>query len=344
MSFADFPEQQPTATVLQRSLECGRLAHAYLFTGSHMAELEDMARTLAQTLNCHNPPRRSAAGVALDCCGTCLACRRIATAAHADIQWIRPESKLRVITIDQIRELMQTVHLKPMEGGYKMVVVVGADRLNVQAANAFLKTLEEPPAKSIMVLLSTQPEKVMETILSRCLRLNLGGADTARLSPQNLAWLKEFVNQAAAGTKGLLDRYRLLGILLTRLNALREEVEKECSARSPLEHYEDADPHVREKWEDELSAAVEAEYRGRRADLLAGIHGWLRDVWLATLKLEPSGWNYPDLTESAETVAGKITTPQACDNIKEIEKTLRLLESNVQEALAMEVGLLKLKL
>lgn len=344
MSFADFSEQQPTATLLQRSLERGRLAHAYLFTGPQMAELEGMARTLAQTLNCQNPPRRSAAGVALDCCDTCRNCRRIAAAAHADVQWVRPESKLRVITIDQIRELLQTLHLKPMEGGYKVVLIVGADRLNVQAANAFLKTLEEPPAKSIMVLLSTEPEKVMETILSRCLRLNLGGGDTARLSPQNLTWLKEFVNQAAAGTKGLLDRYRLLGILLARLTALREEVEKELSARSPLEHYEDADPHMREKWEEELSAAVEAEYRGRRADLLAGIHGWLRDVWMATQKLEAVVWNYPDLAVSAETVASKITTAQACDNIKEIEKTRRLLESNVQEALAMEVGLLKLKL
>jgi DNA polymerase-3 subunit delta' len=344
MSFAAFSEQQPTAVLLQRSLERGRLAHAYLFAGPHLAELEDMARTLAQTLNCQNPPRRSLSGVALDCCDTCLNCRRIAAATHADVQWVRPESKLRVITIDQIRELMQTLHLKPLEGGYKVVLIVGADRLNVQAANAFLKTLEEPPAKSIMVLLSTDPEKIMETIQSRCLRLNLGGGNTPRFSPQNLAWLSAFVNQAAAGAGGLLDRYRLLGMLLSRLTALRAEVEKELSARSPLEHYEDVDPHLREKWEEELSAAVEAEYRGRRMDLLGGVHGWLRDVWVATLKLEPVAWNYPDLAAAAKTVARKITTAQASDNIKQMEKTRRLLESNVQEALAMEVSLLKLEL
>ena len=344
MSFAGFSEQQPTAVLLQRSLERGRLAHAYLFAGQHLADLEDMARTLAQTLNCQNPPRRSLSGVALDCCDTCRNCRRIAAATHADVQWVRPESKLRVITIDQIRELMQTLHLKPLEGGYKVVLIVGADRLNVQAANAFLKTLEEPPAKSIIILLSTDPEKIMETIQSRCLRLNLGGGDRPRFSPQNLAWLSAFVNQAAAGTGGLLDRYRLLGTLMSRLSALREEVEKELSARSPLEHYEDVDPHLREKWEDELSAGVEAEYRGRRTDLLGGIHGWLRDVWMASLKLESVVWNYPDLAAAAKTVASKITTTQASDNIKEMEKNRRLLESNVQEALAMEVSLLKLKL
>src|SRR5579862_748911 len=105
MSFAQFPEQAQAVQLLQRSLERGRLSHAYLFSGAHLADLEGVARTLAKTLNCLNPVRR--AGVGLDCCDQCSSCRKIDQETHPDIQWVRPESKSRIITIDQMRELMQ---------------------------------------------------------------------------------------------------------------------------------------------------------------------------------------------------------------------------------------------
>src|SRR6185369_11087493 len=130
---------------------------------------------LAKTLNCEQPPRRGAGGLPSDSCDTCASCRLIDSGNHPDILWVRPESKLRVITIDQMRDLMQTVHLKPTQAAFKVAVIVAADRLNVPAANAFLKTLEEPPANSILILLTTEPQRVLETILSRCLRLNFAG-------------------------------------------------------------------------------------------------------------------------------------------------------------------------
>jgi DNA polymerase-3 subunit delta' len=142
MAFTDFPQQTDVVALLQRSLERGRLAHAYLFAGGQLEELEGVARTLAKTLNCEGPVRRSPSGPALDCCDACLSCRKIEGENHPDILWTRPESKLRVITIAQMRELMHTVHLKPTQAQFKVAVIVAADRLNVQAANAFLKTLE----------------------------------------------------------------------------------------------------------------------------------------------------------------------------------------------------------
>src|SRR6185436_11280409 len=120
MSFTNFPAQQDAVNLLQRSLERGRLGHAYLFSGADLADLEAVARTLAKTLNCENPPRSSASGLALDCCDTCLSCRKIDSENHPDVLWVRPESKLRVITIDQMRELMQTVHLKPTQATFKV--------------------------------------------------------------------------------------------------------------------------------------------------------------------------------------------------------------------------------
>src|SRR6185369_2696574 len=113
MSFASLPEQQDAVRLLQRSLERGRLGHAYLFSGDDLLELERITRTLAKVVNCENPTARSPAGHALDSCDQCASCKKIDADNHPDISWVRAESKSRVITIEQMRELMQTIHLKP---------------------------------------------------------------------------------------------------------------------------------------------------------------------------------------------------------------------------------------
>jgi DNA polymerase-3 subunit delta' len=241
-----------------------------------------------------------------------------------------------------MRELMQTIQLKPYEAAVKASVIVAADRLNVQAANAFLKTLEEPPARSVIILLSTEPQRVMETILSRCLRLNFAGTSHLNLSGEDKQWINDFANAAAATGEGLLSRYRLLSVLLERLSSIKELTEKELTARSPLEKYDDVDSRVKEKWEVELTAAIEAEYRHRRAGVLAVLQWWLRDVWLLTFGSKENGM-FPDLQPVSETVAVRIASKDALHNIEVVEKTQRLLRSNIQEALALEVGLLKLR-
>src|SRR5207245_9061542 len=121
--------------------------------------------------------------------------------------------KSSVITSDQMRELMQAIFLKPTEAEYKVAVIVAADRLNIQAANAFLKTLEEPPAKSVLILLTTEPQRLLETILSRCLRLNFAGEGPHPLAAPEMAWLTQFSDMAAAEQKSLLGRYQLMDVL-----------------------------------------------------------------------------------------------------------------------------------
>ncbi|MGH7989305.1 MAG: DNA polymerase III subunit delta', partial [Limisphaerales bacterium] len=159
MAFSNFAKQTQGVQLLQRSLARGRLGHAYLFAGDSLEELELLARTLAKILNCQNPIKQN--GAAIDCCDECSSCRRIENETYADIHWARPESKSRVITIDQTRELMREIQLKPTEAEFKFAIIVGADRLNPQAANAFLKTLEEPPAKSILILLTIEPQRIL---------------------------------------------------------------------------------------------------------------------------------------------------------------------------------------
>ncbi len=350
MSFVDFPEQEQVVQLLQRSLERGRLAHAYLFSGSRLEELETMARTLAKTLNCQQPRRGAAGGAALDSCDACLSCQKIEAATHADVQWVRPESKSRIIKVDQIAErpgshrpLLTTIHLKPTEAEFKIGVIVAAERLTEEAANAFLKTLEEPPAKSILILLSTEPQRLPETIVSRCLRLNFADDGRRPFNAEQLSAIQAF-SEAAAGPVGLLGRYRLLGTLLAKLAQARADIETSLTARSPLEKYDDVGSELRDQWEAELTAAIEAEYRHRRTDLLTGLHWWLRDVWLEKIVQTDALGSFPQWHGITRAVAARLSADEAMENLRVLDQTQRLLHSNVQEALTLEVGLLKLKL
>jgi DNA polymerase III subunit delta' len=386
MAFKDFRGQEQGVELLQRSLERGRLAHGYLFTGHQLDQLEALARTLAKTLNCLHPVTRG--GVAVDCCDQCLNCQKIQHGNHADVFWVRPESKLRQIRIRQIvrrensppRVLLDAVNLKPTESQYKFAIVVAADRMNEEAANAFLKTLEEPPPHSVLILLTAEPQRVIDTILSRCLRLNFAAEGPQQLTPAQMEWLASFSETAAADQKSLLGRYRLMDVLLKKLNEVKESIDETLTARSPLEKYEDVEEQLRDKWEQELKAAIEAEYRRQRGDFLLALQWWLRDVWVQTLgevqslesKVQSPGTEGQSAKPSGEAgvagsavieaidspesllvlpqmagtkrVAHRISPKQAMENLRVMEQLQRWLSTNVQEALALEVGLLKLHL
>ena len=347
MAFRDFPDYQQGVELLQRSLERGRLAHAYLFTGDRLSELESLAGSLAQTLNCQNPVRRG--GVAVDSCGQCAACRKIEHGNHADVHWVRPESKSRIIPVEQMRDLIREINLRPTEARYKVAVVVAADRLKTEGANAFLKTLEEPPSNSVLVLLTTEPQRLLETIVSRCLRLSFGVGGAGRLEPGLVEWLKTFSEVAAGEQKSLIGRYRLADILVGKLTKMRGGIEETLTARSPMQQYSDAEPEQIERWEDELKAAIEAEYRRQRGDVLGALQWWLRDVWLRTMRLDSRAESGGDLLTfpemgGTETVARRLSPREAGENLRIIDQLQRWLFTNVQEALALEVSLLKLKL
>lgn len=342
MAFKDLTNE-PHAALLQRSLERGRLGHAYLLEGEEMGTLEDVARTLAKTLNCKNPVQAGAGQHPVDCCDTCSTCRHTDQETHPDIHWLRPESKSRVIRAEQMRDLLGVVNLKPTEDGYKVAVLAGADRLNTQAANIFLKTLEEPPQRSVMLLLSTEPQRLLDTIISRCLRLRFGAGAAPKISPEDQAWLEEFSRLAAAEESSLIGRYRLLGLLLKRLGEKRILAEQDLEDRSPLRQHDDIEKALKDKWESELKASIEAEYRHQRMELLRLLQQWLRDIWLATLQTDTSLLSFPTLAGTAE-LAKRITTRQAMNNLSILEQAQRLLHTNVQEALALEVSLLKLDL
>ena len=260
-----------------------------------------------------------------------------------DVHWVRPESKSRVILLDQMRDLMGEIYLKPTESNCKVAIVVAADRLNPVSANAFLKTLEEPPPRSVLLLLTTEPSRVLETIRSRCLRLTFDDCADLLASADAIETVRTFAELIERGRRRLMDRYGLLSLLLGRLASIKRDTEAALLERSPLSRYEEPDPRVRAQWEDDLEASVEAEYRRQRAQLLLAIQWWFRDVWLATVKTPDLGLALPSLSSTTFAVASRVTPEEALANVEVLEKAQRQLASNVQELLVLEVALLHLR-
>lgn len=151
--------------VLQTALQQGRVGHAYLFTGPAQVGKTTLARTLAQALLCQS------AAPADRPCGVCRACRLTAAGRHPDLILVEPELSGRgkaMLKIETIRQLQQSLQLAPYEGKYKIAILSQFDAANPNAANAFLKTLEEPPPSVILLLTALAAEAVLETIRSRC--------------------------------------------------------------------------------------------------------------------------------------------------------------------------------
>jgi DNA polymerase-3 subunit delta' len=343
MALREFQDQHRGVELLQRSLGRGRLGHAYLFAGEDLQFLEQVARNLAKVINCAEAKPTRGITDAVDSCDVCSPCRRIDSGAHPDVLWIRPESKSRVITIDQIRDVLHVVSLKPTEADTKVAVLVDADRMNPQAANAFLKTLEEPPGNAVLILVSTQPQNLLETILSRCLFLRFGG-DERRLPECVQAWLAGFCEEMTQVAGGVLPRYTMLQRWLGELGSLRARVEDSIRARSPLEQHDDIEPKLREKWENELKAAAESEYRRLRRDYLTGLQWYFRDVWVQTLGVGSEVLALATLADQSKLVSTRLVARDAHVNVQLLARTQRLLETNLQEALVLEVMFLRLRI
>jgi DNA polymerase-3 subunit delta' len=148
---------------LRRTLAQGRFPHAFLFVGPEGIGKRMFARTLAQALLCER-----AREVDLDPCGVCPSCLQVMAGNHPDVLEVeRPEDK-HELPIRVIRDLCLDLGLKPMRGVRRVAIVDDADDLNDEAANAFLKTLEEPPPGAVLILIGTSAEVQLDTIVSRC--------------------------------------------------------------------------------------------------------------------------------------------------------------------------------
>ena len=331
MSFNDLTNHRAIVEQLQRSLARGRLAHAYLFIGPRGTGKEAVAHTLAQALNCLKKDN--------DACGQCDSCRRIAAGNHPDIHWVRPESKTRRITVDQLREFEQAVNFKAANARVKVGIVVDADCLNEEASNAFLKTLEEPPAQTIIILLTAEPQRLLPTILSRCLRIAFGpvAGAVAPYRAQVLPVLTRF-----AGVRGVAGAYQLHSALLGLLQQLRDEIRQTAEAAADLDRYDQLDPKQRERLDTQLEARIAGEYKAAREQVLEELYIWYADVLLCVEGADPGLLDHPDQLEALGRAAAGLSAARAGANLDAIEQIRESLSRNINEILALEVGLLKL--
>ncbi len=159
MPFATIEGHEWPIGILKRALVNKTLAHAYLFSGEEGVGKKLTALALAEAVNCPEPD--SAGG-----CGTCPSCRKVAALSHPDVHVVAAEGD--EIKIDQIRHVQNELSLKPFEGAKKILIIDGAEHMNTASANAFLKTLEEPPGEALIVLITAMPQSLLPTIRSRC--------------------------------------------------------------------------------------------------------------------------------------------------------------------------------
>jgi len=177
MSFNEIIGHERPVSILKRAIRNDALAHAYLFSGEEGIGKRMTAFALAAAIFCREPGSDGG-------CGACPACRKVAAAVHPDIRVVMPESEDErllatlsskeiekasdAIKIDQIRQAQEAISLRPSEGSKKVLIVDGAEAMNDASANAFLKTLEEPPGDSLIMLISAMPQGLLPTIRSRC--------------------------------------------------------------------------------------------------------------------------------------------------------------------------------
>ena len=160
MSFNDIIGQETALKLLRNSLKQKRVPHAYLFIGPQGVGKKLTAINLAKALNCE--------GSAEIPCDRCVSCKKIEAFIHPDVKYIYPTGPSLSITIDNIRELRTQISFKTYEGKKKVYVIVDAENMGIQAANCLLKTLEEPPENSILILTSMNIHLLLQTIVSRC--------------------------------------------------------------------------------------------------------------------------------------------------------------------------------
>ncbi len=327
---------------LAQSIATERVSHAYLFTGPHGIGKTTLARKLAQALQCTSASRP---------CGECSTCQRIARDRHPDVQVIEgvpvgykfdekapppppraSEWERRILKIDQVRALQHDIARSPFEGRWKIIILRRFEEANEEAANAFLKTLEEPPRHTRLILTARDASLLLPTIASRC--------QVFALRPLPLASIETT----------LIERYHVAppqARVLARLSAGRLGWAIRASEQPAL-------LAARQHYLDELNAALtegraermlRAEALARQSenlpDLLETWLGWWRDVlWMQ--QGDDSRITNLDRQKVLREHAHRFTKEQAHSTLKAVRATARYLTQNVNPRLALEVLLLNL--
>ena len=299
--------------LLDRAISRGRIAHAYLFTGPAETGKTHLARVAAAALNCQGDSRP---------CGECRACVRTLRGQHPDVTVLEPEAGR--VKIDQIRALRRDVALSPLEGRWRVYIVSDLHTATIEAENALLKTLEEPPSRVVLLITATDASLLLPTIVSRCQVLALRTVSVttierallargievdvagllARLSAGRVGWAL----RAADDPTVLADRSQRLDELLDVMGGTRAT---------------------------KIQAAERLGQRDDLADIARLWQTFWRDVLLIQEGLEDAVVN-ADRLEAARAVARQWDLRDTAAAARAVEATLERLNQNVNARLALE--------
>jgi len=304
-----------TFQMVKRALDAGRPANGYLIVGSVRGHAMDLAVRIVQALFCTGGEKP---------CGACEPCRRVAERIEPDVHWVFPEMKSRVISAEQMREkLLAEIAQTSLAGGWKVGVLVGADRLNEASANAFLKTLEEPPEKTLFLLLTDTPQQLLPTVVSRCQRIDL---DAFRELGE--PWRGSLLDTLASPFfRSPVERMVSANQLYAILQEMQEKAEEWVKAEAEKEEKV-------EDGEDVFKAKVSARYREMRMDFLISFMRWFRDV----LVIRAGGAEQVHFQEKLEVLkarAARLTLAQALYNVSAAEELARQFDRNLSEETAL---------
>jgi DNA polymerase-3 subunit delta' len=310
--------------ILRAAHKRNRLAHAYLISGPPESGKRALAADIATLVN-----ETKAENV-------------FSTNAR-EIFVAEPESKSRRIVIEQVRQLEHTLQMRAPTGQRKVAIILEADRLQPQAANAFLKTLEEPPENSLLLLLSTLPEALPDTIISRCVPITLTPASSNGAGPKyDVDLVESLGNLAREKDWNVQHAYRLAQNLHRILGSIREEIRGETAEalkREEAQYKNATDGSWLDEREDYYKALTESRYLERRARLIETLFVWWSDILRAKTNLAQR--DLPDLEKETANIAARFSAAEILKRIRRLEEMRDHLGRNIQEALAIEVAFLR---
>ncbi len=325
--FADIVGQEQLREHLENAVRMGKVSHAYIINGERNAGKEFIAKTFAMAVQCEN--RQDA-----EPCGECHSCKQALSGNHPDIIFIAHE-KPGTIGVDDIRrQINGDVAIKPYSGPKKIYIVSEGEKMTVQAQNALLKTLEEPPEYAVILILTDNVNTLLPTILSRCVVLNMKPVRDAQIKEylmENMGIPDYKADICVAFARGNVGKARLL--------ANSEEFDKvKEEAITLLKYIGEMELH-------EIVAAIKKinEYKFDVNDYMDILSIWYRDVLLFKATHDVNHLIFREEIQSIRKVADKSTYEGIERIIDALEKSKQRLNANVNFELTMELLLLTIK-
>lgn len=332
MSFAQLIGNEQNKEILKRLLRSGRLSVTLIFAGPEGIGKRQFARTLAKAANCQRFNSDPSHRLAEDSCDECPVCLRIDEGTYGDVIEISPDGAY--IKIAQTRELAEESHYRPREGRQRFFLIDEADKLREEAANSLLKTLEEPPETSTIILLASRPDALLPTIRSRAQRLNF--------APLSVAEMEKYLAanyQRPAPDTALLARVTGGRIGQATAFDLSEYRKERRELLELLELLASSSNRFRLLKAAEYFGKQEREIFERKMELLMSL---IRDIFLLASGAEINAITNIDIADRLQALAEKIGLARVMEWAKKFDNLRANLRININRHVATEALLLEL--